>query len=503
MKVFFVGVDLGTSGIKAGIIDERGRILAQVYRNTEFVSEAPGRMEQDPDYFCSMALKTIRAVIEKSGVEPRQIVGLALDGQMGGIIGVDRSFGSITGLDMGLDIRSEHYNALMQREYGNKIAELTCGSPRNTPKMMMWAREFPEIYARVHKFVTLSGYVTGKITGISGNDAYIDYTLLSFFGNEDARHLTWSEELTGAAGLNAAKLPAIVEPWHIVGGLTRQAASESGLPEGLPVAAGAGDQPAGFLGAGFLRNGELLDVSGSTTLLCAAVDRFIPDAEHAAVMFMPSVIQGKYTAFTYVNGGGISLKWFRDEFAGGLTWDELTSAASEVPPGSFGLQFIPYFGGRQCPYDSESRGAWIGLNWGHKKEHLFRAILEGLAFDHAVGLEHITRLFPSITPKGIDGTGGGAQNPLWNRIKADILNLPYRRLGEYQFALRGCALIVGFSQGIYDNLEKAAVQMNTENESDTTAPDIRNVEMYRKYLKIFKVSLSAPLGRTMGFLSSP
>ncbi|MFW5768735.1 MAG: xylulokinase [Spirochaetota bacterium] len=503
MEIFFAGVDLGTSGIKAGIIDERGRIIAEVYRDTELVSEAPGRMKQDPDSFCSTALKTIREVVEKSKIEPSRIIGLALDGQMGGIIGIDRNFDSVTGLDMGLDIRSEKYNALMQREYGQKLAELTCGSPRNTPKMMMWAREFPEIYGRVHKFVTLSGYVTGIITGISGDDACIDYTLLSFFGNEDARNLSWSDELTRMTGLDAAKLPKVVEPWHVVGGLTSQAASESGLPAGLPVAAGAGDQPAGFLGAGFLKQGELLDVSGSTTLLCAAVDRFVPDTERASVMFMPSVIAGKYTAFTYINGGGISLKWFRDEFGGGLTWDELTAAAAGVPPGACGLQFLPYFGGRQCPYDSETRGAWIGLNWGHKKEHLFRAILEGLAFDHALGLEHISRLFPHIRSEGIDGSGGGAQNPLWNRIKADILNLPYRRLGEYQFALRGCALIAGFSQGIFDNLEEAAVRMNAENESELIVPDSRNAEEYRKHLEIFKESLLSPLESTMGKLSSP
>ena len=167
---------------------------------------------------------------------------------------------------MGLDIRSEKYNAILHRDHRQELTSITCGSPRNTPKMMMWCREFPDVYKRIHKVVTLSDYVAGKITGLKGDEAFIDYTLLSFFGNEDARRLEWSQELTGACGLDINKLPRIVDPWDIIGTLTKEASRESGLQASLPVMAGAGDQPAGLLGAGFISSGQLMDVSGMKSL---------------------------------------------------------------------------------------------------------------------------------------------------------------------------------------------------------------------------------------------
>lgn len=497
MGVFFAGVDLGTSGIKAGVIGEEGDILAQVYWDTELVSSGPGKMEQDPDFFYYRTLQILHAALEQSGVNPSDIAGLAIDGQMGGIIGIDAEFNSITGLDMGLDIRSERYNALLHEEYGENLAGVTCGSPRNTPKMMMWRREHPEVYGKVRKFVTLSGYVTGKLAGLDAGNAFIDYTLLSFFGNEDARRLSWSEELTRALELDMEKLPRVVDPWDAVGKLTEEAARESGLPAGLPVMAGAGDQPAGYLGAAFLRPGQLLDVSGSTTLMCCSVDSFIPDREEHTVMYMPSVVKGKYTAFTYINGGGISLKWFRDEFAAGLSWEDLSGRITAIAPGSGGLLFIPYFGGRQCPYNSELRGSWIGLNWGHTKAHLFRAVLEGLSYDYAAGLEAIAKLFPECDMRALDGTGGGSANAIWNQIKADVLNIPYRQLGDYQFALRGCALIIGYSLGIFPDMQKAAEVMNKQNERKIFEPDSQQAGAYRALIEIFKGAAASSIEETM------
>jgi len=502
MGVYFIGVDLGTSGIKAGIMDEVGTILAQEYWDTELVFSGPDRMEQNPDFFYEKTLQIIKEAKEKAGVHASDIAGLAIDGQMGGIVGIDRNFCSVTGLDMGLDIRSEKYNSEIQREYGDVLAETTFGSPRNAPKMMMWAKEYPDVYAKVYKFITLSGYVTGKIAGLSGDDAFIDYTLLSFFGNEDARKLCWSKDLTRAFKLDLEKLPRIVNPWDVIGNLTKEAARKSQLKAGMPVTAGAGDQPANLLGAGFIEPGQLLDVSGSTTLLFASVDSFIPDTDRQIVMYMPSIVKGKYSAFTYINGGGLTLKWFRDEFAVGSSWDELDSKAKQLKPGCDGLLFIPYLGGRQCPYDAGFRGSWIGMNWGHKKEHLYRAILEGLAYDYLLGLERIRSLFPNFRDVSIDGTGGGTKSHFWNQIKADVLNIPYRKLGDYQFTLRGCGIIVGYSLGIYTDLGETAKLFHSGDENSAVKPDLETADIYKRYYNIFRKVFSSPLDTTMGRLSS-
>lgn len=495
--VYFAGIDLGTSGIKAGIIDSEGQILSQVVCDTRLTSSGPGKMEQDPEYFYSQTLKILKSAIEQAGVNSADIAGLAIDGQMGGIIGIDREFNSVTGLDMGLDTRSEKYNALLHREYRDAIASTTCGSPRNAPKMMMWAREFPDVYTKIHKFVTLGGYVTGRLAGLQGDDAFIDYTLLSFFGNEDAQKLKWSEELSEAFGIDTSKLPEVVDPWKVVGTLTNDAAGKTGLKKGMPIMAGAGDQPAGFLGLGFLNHGRVLDVSGSSTLLCCSVDSWKPDREDRAVMYMPSVVKGKYTAFTYINGGGITLKWFRDEIAAGLSWEQLTGKAELISPGSERLLFVPYFGGRQCPYSAELRGAWIGLNWGHKKEHMFRSLLEGLGYDYAVGLGQVRRLFPEIDIERIDGIGGGAKNRFWNQMKADILNVEYNQLGDYQFSLIGCAVIAGYSLGVFSGMEEKAASFNRNTAGTVFAPDVRRVKAYQPFLKMFRKVCNTSLERTM------
>lgn len=180
MGTYFIGVDLGTTGIKAGIIDLRGNTIVSSCWETALSSSGAGRMEQNPDDFYHDTLQIIRKVLEKSGIHSKNVAGIAMDGQMGGVIGIDKDFNSLTGLDMGLDIKSEKYNAYIHEKYGELISKRTCGSPRNAPKIIWWKKEQPDIYCRIFKFVTLSGYVAGKVTGLTHEDAFIDHTLLSF-----------------------------------------------------------------------------------------------------------------------------------------------------------------------------------------------------------------------------------------------------------------------------------------------------------------------------------
>jgi xylulokinase len=444
MSDSLVGVDLGTSGIKAGVVDESGSLTASSYWEAGLTSEGPGRMAQSPEDFTRKALRIVREVVEKAGLRGGDVKGISLDGQMGGVIGVDGDFSSLTGLDMGLDTRSEVYNERMHRDHAELLARVTCGSPRNTPKIIRWKRENRAVYDRVFAFVTLGGYTAGRMAGLKGEDAFIDRTTLAFFGNEDASACGWSPELSG------------------------------------------------LFGAGLTEPGDLIDVAGSSTILARCVEGFRPDLEHRAVMYMPSVLRGSYHAFTYINGGGICLRWFRDEVLGGAgsegagLYEEIARKAMSVPPGSGGLFFIPYFGGRQCPYDASLRGGWLGLNWGHRKEHLFRSMLESLAYDYHLGLLFMRELFPHLESAEVYTTGGGAQSGLWNRIKADVLGLPYRRLGSHQFALRGSALIAGFGLGLYGDLRSAARRYDASAEEEVIVPDDENHRKYARYGAVYR-----------------
>ncbi len=232
--------------------------------------------------------------------------------------------------------------------------------------------------------------------------------------------------------------------------MTAAASRECGLLEGTPVAAGAGDQPAGLLGGGYLRPGALCDVSGSSTLLFQSVDSFRPDTALGAVAYIPSVLKDSYHAMSYVNGGGIALHWLRDSIlsrSAFTSYEELTRVAAALPAGADGLLFLPYLGGRQCPHDASFRGGWLGLNWGHRPEHLFRSMLEGLTYDCAVGLKNLRRLFPEYDPQKLDSYGGGSKNSLWSQIKASVLGLPVRCLESHDFAIPGCALLAARAVG--------------------------------------------------------
>ncbi|MGD0726613.1 MAG: FGGY family carbohydrate kinase [Spirochaetia bacterium] len=491
MRDRFIGADLGTSGIKAGVTDVGGRVLASLYWETELTSSGPGRMAQSPEDFFAQTLRIIRAVMEKAGISGNEVQGIALDGQMGGVIGVDRSFVPLTGLDMGLDIRSEKYNALVHQQHGKLLRSLSCGSPRNTPKIMWWQGEQGPTYRKVVKFVTLGGFVAGRLAGLRGEDAFLDYTSLAFFGNEDARRRAWSDELSTAFGLDLEKFPRIVEPWEIVGTLTAAAARESGLLEGTPVAAGAGDQPAGLLGGGFLRPGALCDVSGSSTLLFQCVDYYRPDTAFGAVAYIPSILEDRYHALSYINGGGIALSWLRDGILKGsafTSYEKLTRGAAALPAGADGLLFVPYFGGRQCPYDADFRGGWLGLNWGHRPEHLFRSMIEGLTYDCAVGLKNLRKLFPEYRPQELDSYGGGSRNGLWSQIKADVLGLPVRCLESHDFAITGCALVAARALGAITEFD--ASRRADAADCPVYRPDPATAEKYAGYLEAFEACCS-------------
>jgi len=509
--MYFIGIDIGTSRIKAGIINATGDVIYSSYRETGLRSTGPGRMEHEPDKIYSDALEIIKEILDRSKISPDKIEAIGIDGQMGGVIGIDKNFNSVTGLDTYLDIRSERYNDFIHKKYNKQLREITCGSPLNFQKIIWWKKNKPEKYKKVLKFITINSYVSGKLAGNKGDRACIDHTLISFFGVEDLLKLNWSEDLCKLFGLEINKLPDIKPPWEIIGGISKISSEKCGLLKGTPIVTGAGDQPAGLLGAGLLNKGEIIDVSGSTNLLILVVDKFIPDIKNGVVMYMPSIIKGIYYAFIYVKGGGVCLQWFRDQFLldekteneyiKKSKYEIIEEKAKKIPPGSDGLIFIPHFGGRQCPYSGSMKGAWIGLNWGHRKEHMYRAILESIAYEYNIGLSSIIRLFKDYKIENIMVTGGGSKSKLWNKIKADVLGMPYFIMESYQFALRGSGLIAAYGVGAISDLENVASKSNIISYKNKYMPDKKNNKIYNSYIKIYKDIFKKPLGKTSDRLS--
>jgi len=308
--------------------------------------------------------------------------------------------------------------------------------------------------------------VAGKMAGLRGEDAFTDYTFIHFSGLSDAQNGCWSDELCELFGIAGEKLPRIVEPWHIVGEVTETAAKDFGLAAGTVIAAGCGDTAASALGAGIVRAGMLFDVAGTAAVLAGCTDRYAADVNNRALITMRSVIPGLWNPLAYIAGGGIALRWFRDQFYNQLHGDqqepiselypEMIAKAETIPPGSEGLYFSPHLGGRICPAAPEMRGAWIGFSWGHTQAHFFRAILESVAYEYAYYLQILSQLIPNLDLVEARVVGGGARSPVWNQIKANVLNVPFQPLEGNEFGSWGSAMIAERAAGVYTDLAEVA-----------------------------------------------
>jgi len=434
-------------------------------------------------------------------VDPHKVAAIAFDSQMAGMGSIDEAYKPATRFDSWLDMRCEPYIKLMEREAGDRITELTGCAPTCDagPKMLWWMHERPSEYSRIAKFIMPAAFVAGTMAGLDPDEAFIDYTFIHFSGFSDSKSMTWSDELCQLFGLDKDKLPKIVEPWKVIGEVKEAAARDFGLAEGTLIAAGCGDTAACALGAGAVRPGMLFDSAGTAAVLAACTDRFVADRKHRALLCMHSVIPGIYHPLAYIAGGGLTLRWFRDQFYNirrgqsepetAELYDEMIASVAGIEPGADGLFFSPHLGGRICPSAAEMRGAWVGFSWGHTQAHFFRAVLESVAFEYAYYLEILRDQIPTLELLETRVVGGGARSRVWNQIKADVLGLPYQRLSRSEFGTWGSALIAGRSAGLFNDLALQAFE-STQLNGKAVSPDWDNHERYipltKKYIELEK-----------------
>lgn len=501
-KNYIIGVDLGTSGTKSALYHIDGRLIAEASQEVPLYYPRPGVVEQENDDFYRTAAQTVHRCIEQSGVNPREIAAIAFDSQMAGVGTVDENYRPATRFDSWLDMRCQPFIEWMDREAGEKVTDLTGCPPtcNHGPKMLFWKNERPEEYKRVAKFVTPAAYVAGTMAGLKGDQAFIDYTFIHFSGFSDARKGTWSSELCGIFDLDMEKLPRIVNPWDVIGEVTKKAAADFGLAEGTPIAAGCGDTAANAVGAGIVRPGMLFDVAGTASILAGCTDSYVADRENRALLTMRSVIPGLWNPLAYIGGGGLALRWFRDQFFNATRakanpldsdlYDEMTALAQNVPAGSDGLLFSPHLGGRICPSSPDMRGAWLGFSWSHTQAHFFRSVLEGVAFEYAYYLRILKTLLPGFKLVEARAVGGGARSQVWNQIKADVLNVPYQRLNGSEFGTWGAALIAAKAAGMVEDLAARAFD-SAHPSGEPIQPDKENNRIYQplvdKYIQMEEI----------------
>jgi xylulokinase len=207
-------------------------------------------------------------------------------------------------------------------------------------------------------------------------------------------------------------------------------------------------------------------VAGTASVFSICLDQFTPDLEHKTLFTARLVPEDLWYALAYINGGGLNLRWFRDELANQekaeatrkdkSVYAMLDEAAASVRPGSDSLLCLPHLGGRVTPSDPDLRGLWLGFTWSHRKEHFYRSLLESVAYEYAYYLEIEKSLLPGLEFKEARVIGGGSRSDLWNQIKADVLGIPYVQLNREEYAVLGSAIIAGYAVGVFDDLKAAA-----------------------------------------------
>jgi Sugar (pentulose and hexulose) kinases len=483
MADYMIAVDIGTQGTKAVLFDTELHSVAAAFEESRLIRPEPGTVWQEGDDLYFSVVRTIRELMEKTGVPAGSILAVGIDGQMAGILGIGADGLAVTCYDSWLDTRCGGYVELMRSRAGSKVTEITGGPVTYThgPKILWWKGEHPEAYRKIEKFVLPHGYVAGRMCGLPAEEYGFDYTCLQYSGFGDNYAKAWSEELLETFGVDKNKMARIVSPFDVLGKTTAEFAEQSGLISGIPVVAGAGDTAASVFGAGLFDKDCLLDCAGTASVLCSAVDSYAPDTRFGTMTMMRSPVDGFWFPLSYINGGGMCVRWFRDEFTGNppVGYAELEAKAGRIPPGSEGLIFVPHFAGRVLPGNPQLKGSFVGLDWKHTREHLFRAVMEGIAYEYDYYLSVLKSLYPSGSFRRMKAIGGGAKSELFLSIKADVLGVPVSSYDTGDTALVGSAVIAGVGTGVFSDY-RLPIQ-KTLREKRMIQPDLANHAAYRDY----------------------
>jgi xylulokinase len=487
----YLGVDVGTGGSRAILLDERGQVIhSATVEHKAFASPETGWAEQDPDDWGAASKAAIKKLLEKTGTHAEEIAAVGLTGQMHGAVLLDESDKVLRPALIWCDQRtSEECQYLNSRIGESRIIDLTCNPALTnfTLTKLLWVRKHePEIWRRFRSFLLPKDYVRMLLTGERAIDvAEASGTLLL-----DVANRRWSKEMLDYAALDERCLPKLYESPEIVGKISARGAADTGLRVGTPVVAGAGDQAAGAVGMGIVAPGAVSATIGTSGVVFAATDRPALDP-HGRVHTFCHAVPGSWHVMGVTQAAGLSLRWFRDQFGAGQNdgrdpYERLCDEAALAPSGSDGVLWAPYLMGERTPHlDPSARAALVGLNAKHNRSHIIRAILEGVAFS----LRDTFTIFDEmkVPVREVRLGGGGARASLWRQIQADVYGQNVSTVKAEEGAAYGAAILAGVGAGMWTDVESACrevVQINQRcdpNPADAKCMD----EQYETYRRIY------------------
>jgi xylulokinase len=379
--MYWMGVDVGTGGTRALLIDERGKEIAAVTApHEEMRMEQPLWAEQRPQDWAQAAQQAIRGVLAKAGATGDRVRSVGLSGQMHALVILDQDHAVIRPALIRCDQRSQTQVDFIHRTIGkDKVLEYIANPVLTgfTLPKLLWVRDHePRNFDRVRKMLLPKDYVRFCLTDEFASEVS-DASGTAVF---DVVHRRWSFEMMDGLGLDRSILPACYESADVSGAVSAQAAAITGLKAGTPVVGGGGDQAAGAVGNGIVQPGVVSCTLGTSGVVFAHMEKVAYDPQGRVHTFCHA-IRDKWHLMGVTQGAGLSLQWFRSQLATGVDYNDLTAEAATAPAGSQGLYWLPYLMGERTPHlDAQARGGWIGLHAKHTRADLIRALIEGVSY---------------------------------------------------------------------------------------------------------------------------
>lgn len=485
MARYLLSLDVGTTAIKVGLFAAGGALLEMASREQTLAFPEPGRVEQSPTEGWRLLAECTREVM--AGYDSREVAATAISNHRGTAIALDGDGNPLSEFVVWMDKRGVPAVEWLLEHVGGPAYYNICGHPivsySGVSKLLWFQRSASEIWERA---AVIAPPQTLFLKWLGCDDLVCDVSTGTYLFPFDIDRQTWSESLAQQIGFPLNKLPRLAQAAAVVGHLSRKAASELGLTAGIPLVAGGGDGQCAGVGSGIIKPGRVMVNVGTGT----GVQAFLPAPLRdpgCTLNCAAHVVTGAWEMEGHTQSSGAAFRWLRDEFGADEratqektarnAYDLLVEQANRAPPGSDGLLFIPTFNGSSAPVvDLNARGCLLGMSLSHMRAHVIRALLEGISLEIRWMLDAMSEMGTSIDD--IRLVGGGASNPIWNQIHADILGHPVTTLHVANAAMVGAAICAAMGVGLYEDWSSAAdcfVQIK-----DTIDPQQERREIYER-----------------------
>ncbi len=487
-KNYLLGVDIGTTSTKAVLFNRSGKIQSQHAVEYPLYTPVPGAAEQDVEEILRAVKTSIREAIKNSTINKEELLFISFSSAMHSLIAVDRDGKALTNSITWADQRSEPWAKKLKAENGHQIY-LRTGTPIHPmsplAKIIWIKNEQPELFKKTDKFISIKEYVFKQFF-----DTYIiDYSIASATGLFNLENLTWDQGALETAGITDNQLSTIVPTTHQIQGLNQELADELGIDADLPFVVGANDGVLSNLGVNAIEPGVVALTIGTSGAIRTVTDRPVTDPKGR--IFCYALTEKHWVIGGPVNNGGMVMRWLRDEICheevakateqGVDPYDLMTEKISKVQAGAEGLIFHPYLAGERAPlWNSNARGSFFGLGMHHKKEHMMRAVLEGInlnIYTVLLALEEIIGI-----PEKIHATGGFAKSPVWRQMLSDVFNQEVQIPESVESSCLGAVVLGLYALGEVDDLNVVSEMIGT---TESNRPNQEQVNIYTELIPIF------------------